>query len=154
MEPAKNLTIPCFSMKDSACIQTRTCLRSQRTRHGAASAASALCEFSVLALDGSPHAFIAPAPAFLSATGALPRGTGTQRNSLAPSLSTHDPIHPGRLVGLLNPVAALFRCVHTRRGGRPGAWSAAPSDGNPPAPDAAQLDGARPPRCHGATARF
>ena len=108
-----------------------TCLRSQRTRHGGGDAPS---------FPGWP--WMDPPGRILSlahctCTCALVgdrRGTGTQRNSSA---------------------AGRRRCPLPLVVATHGAAAApGPSDGYPPAPDAAQLDGARPPRCHGATARF
>jgi len=125
MEPAKDLTIPCLSMKDSACIQTQ--LVCDLNEQGTAAALRPVFRGGLgwIPQAASFHWLIAPALVLLSATGAVPRGTGTQRNSSAAGrrrCPPHDPIHPGRLVGLLNPVAALFHCGHARRRGRAIRW--------------------------------
>ena len=134
MEPAKDLTIPCLSMKDSACIQTQ--LVCDLNEQGTAAAMRPVFRGGLgwIPQAASFHWLIAPALVLLSARGAVPRGTGTQRNSSA---------------------AGRRRCPLPLVVATHGAAAApGPSDGYPPAPDAAQLDGARPPRCHGATARF
>jgi hypothetical protein len=75
-----------------------------------------------------PHSFRWPCTCSLSATGAVPREPGTQRDSSPPSLSTHDPsLHPEahewqKCSGLL-----LWPHTHTQRRGRAGACSTAPA---------------------------
>ena len=84
MEPAKDLTIPCLSMKDSACIQSQ--LVCDLNEQGTAAAMRPVFRGG-LGRSPRPPCFrwlVAPALVFLSATGAaVPRGTGTQRNSSA-----------------------------------------------------------------------
>ena len=130
MEPAKKLMVPCFSMKDSACIQTETRLRSLNKQGTAAAAASALCEFSGVALDGPPghHASVGSLHLHLCSCRrqarrcrAEPARNATPRRLGAVAVPPRsNPPRPTR--GLLNPVAALFHCGHARRRGRAIRW--------------------------------
>jgi len=150
MEPAKDLTIPCLSMKDSAYIQTQ--LVCDLNEQGTAAAMRPVFRGGLgwIPQAASFHWLIAPALVLLSATGAVPRGTGTQRNSSAAGRRRCPPtIQSTQADSLVFSIQWLRSSIVATHGA-----AAAPSDGYPPAPGAAQLDGARPPRCHGATARF
>ena len=121
MEPAKDLTIPCLSMKDSACIQTQ--LVCDLNEQGTAAAMRPVFRGGLgwIPQAASFHWLIAPALVLLSATGAEPARNATPRRLGAVAVPPRsNPPRPTR--GLLNPVAALFHCGHARRRGRAIRW--------------------------------